>query len=82
MRTFAPAMDVHAGEPVVPNKTPLCAVRNVSLLAVNVSLCKAKVDHVYRFLSWLEANDEISQLDVPVQYAARVHKLQPRNLDG
>jgi hypothetical protein len=66
VRTFTPAMDVHAGEPVVPDKTSLLSVRDVSLLVVDVSLCKAKVDHVYHVLSWLEANDEISQLDVPM----------------
>jgi hypothetical protein len=50
-RTFAPTMDVHAGEPVVPDKTPLLAVSNVFLLAVNILLCKSKVDHVYRLVS-------------------------------
>ena len=68
-------MDVHAREPVVPDKTPLGAVRDVSLLAVNVLLGEPEIDHVYRLVSRLETDNAISQLDVPVQNPTRVHKL-------
>jgi hypothetical protein len=79
-RTFSPTMDVHAREPIVSDKTPLGAVRDVPLLVVEVSLRKSKIDHVYHILSWLKANDTIPELYIPVQHASRVHKLQARNL--
>ena len=50
------------------------------LLAVEVSLREAEIDHVYRVVFWLEANDAIAKLYVPVQHASRVHELQSRNL--
>ena len=59
-------MDVHAREPIVPDKTPLGAVRDVPLLVVDVSLRKPEIDHVYRLVSRLEANDAVSELHVPV----------------
>ena len=68
-------MDVHAREPVVPDKTPLGAVRDMSLLAVDVLLREPEIDHVYRLVSRLETDNAISQLDVPVQNPTRVHKL-------
>jgi hypothetical protein len=73
-------MDVHAREPIVPDKAPLGAVRDVPLLVVEVSLRKAKIDHVYHLLSCLEAHDTIPELYIPVQHASRVHKLQARDL--
>ena len=68
-------MDVHAREPVVPDKTPLGAVRDMSLLAVDVLLGEPEIDHVYRLVSRLETDNAISQLDVSVQNPTRVHKL-------
>ena len=50
------------------------------LLAVEVSLRKPEIDHVYRLVSWFEANNAIAELHVPVQHTSRVHELQPRNL--
>lgn len=73
-------MDVHAREPIVPDKTSLSAVRDVPLLVVKVPLRKAKIDHVYHLVSRLKADDAISELYIPVQYALRVHKLQARDL--
>ena len=66
MRTFPPTMDVHAREPVIPDKTALSTVCYVSLLVVEVSLRKAKIYHVYRLLSWLKTNDTIPELYIPV----------------
>lgn len=80
MPTFSTAVDVHAREPIVPDETSFGAVCDVPLLAVEVSLREAEIDHVYRLVFWLEANDEIAKLHVPVQHASRVHELQPRNL--
>ena len=73
-------MDVHAREPIVPDKTALSAVRDVPRLVVEVPLRKAKIDHVYHLVSRLKADDAISELYIPVQYAPRVHKLQARDL--
>jgi len=66
VRTFSPAMDVHARKPIIPDKTALGAIRYVPLLVVEVSLRKAKVDHVYPLLFWLEADDTIPELYIPV----------------
>jgi hypothetical protein len=66
MRTFPSAMDVHAREPIIPDKTALSAVRYVPLHVVEVSLRKSKIDHVYRLLSWLKTNDTIPELYIPV----------------
>ena len=73
-------MDVHAREPIVPDKTALSAVRDVPLLVVEVPLRKAKIDHVYHLVSRLKADDAISELYIPVQDAPRVNKLQARDL--
>lgn len=59
-------MDVHAREPIIPDETALSAVRYVSMPVIEVSLRKAKIDHVYRLLSWLETNDTIPELYIPV----------------
>jgi hypothetical protein len=66
LRTFTTAVDVHAREPIVPDETSLCAVCDVSLLVVEISLRKPEIDHVYRLMSRLEANDAIPQLHVPM----------------
>lgn len=73
-------MDIHAREPIVPDETSFGAVCDVPLLAVEVSLRKPEIDHVYRLVSWLEANNAIAELHVPVQHTSRVHELQSRNL--
>src|SRR5712671_8239119 len=73
-------MDVHTREPIISNKTPLAPICDVLLPVVKVSLCKSKIYHVYRLASWLEPNDAIAELHVPVQHASRVHELQARDL--
>lgn len=79
-RTFAPAVNVHAREIVVPNETALSAVCDVLLSVVKVSLRKAKINHVYRLVFWLATDNAVSKLDISMQHATRVHKLQARNL--
>lgn len=64
--TFSTAVDVHAREPIVPDEASFGAVCDVPLLAVEVSLRKPEIDHVYRLVSWLEANDTIAELHVTV----------------
>ena len=66
MRTFSPTMDVHAREPIIPDEIALSAVRYVSLLVVEVSLRKAKINHVYRLLFWHKTNNTIPELYIPV----------------
>ena len=73
-------MDVYAREIIVPNETALSAVRDVLLLVVEVSLRKAKINHVYRLVFWLATDNTVSKLDVSVQDATGVHKLQARDL--
>ena len=79
-RTFAPAVNVHAREIIVPNETALSAVCDVLLLVVEVPLRKTKINHVYRLVFWPVTNNTVSKLDISVQHATRVHKLQTCDL--
>lgn len=73
-------MNVHAREIIVPHETPLSAVCDVLLPAVEVPLRKAKINHVYRLVFWLATDNAVPELDVSVQHATRVHQLQARHL--
>jgi hypothetical protein len=73
-------MNVHAREIIVPNETPLSAVCDVLLLVVEVPLRKAKINHVYRLVFGFATDNAVPKLDVSVQHATRVHKLQARDL--
>jgi len=68
-------MNVHAREIIVPNETPLGAVCDVLLPVVKVPLRKAKINHVYRLVFWLATDNAVSELDISVQHATRVHTL-------
>jgi hypothetical protein len=73
-------VDVHAREIIVPNETALSAVRDMLLPVVEVPLRKAKINHVYRLVVWLATDNAVSKLDVSMQNATGVHKLQARDL--